>query len=96
MFKKDVSLIKDLIYRNLRMQGLETPLLQKRLIDSWPEIMGPVVARYTLNLYINNQVLFVHLSSPALRAELSMRKTEYIRMLNDKVGSQIIVDIRFN
>ena len=33
MFKRDVQQLKDLIMRNLRVQGLETPLLQKRLID---------------------------------------------------------------
>lgn len=40
MFKRDVQQIKDLILRNLRAQGLETPLLQKRLIDAWPEVAG--------------------------------------------------------
>ena len=31
MFKRDVQSVKDLILRNLREQGLETPLQQKRL-----------------------------------------------------------------
>lgn len=95
MFKRDVQSLRDLILRNLRQQGLETPLLQKRLIDAWPVVAGPVIARYTLNAYIMNQTLFVHLSSPALRADLSMRKTDFIRRLNAQVGSRVIVDIRF-
>ena len=81
--------------RNLRVQGLETPLLQKRLIDAWPAIAGPAVARYTKETYIRNQTLFVHLVNPALRADLCMRRQEYVRMLNDYVGSNIITDIRF-
>ena len=34
MFKRDVKAIKELILRNLRAQGLETPLLQKRLMEA--------------------------------------------------------------
>jgi predicted nucleic acid-binding Zn ribbon protein len=81
--------------RNLRVQGLETPLLQKRLVDAWPQVAGPVVARYTLDVVIRNQTLWVRLSNPALRADMSMRRQEYIMLLNGRVGSQVITDIRF-
>lgn len=96
MFKRDVQSIKDLIMRNLRVQGLETPLLQKRVVDAWPVIAGPLIERYTLDAYIRNQTLFVRLSNPALRADLSMRKQEYVRLLNNYVGSQVIADVRFS
>lgn len=96
MFKRDVIQIKDLILRNLRAQGLETPLLQKRLMDAWPTVMGETIASYTRNLFIRNQTLFVHLTSPALRADLSMQRTEIVKRLNASVGEQVIADIRFN
>lgn len=96
MFKRDVIQIKDLILRNLRAQGLETPLLQKRLMDAWPTVMGEAIASYTGNLFIRNQTLFVHLTSPALRADLSMQRTEIVKKLNASVGEQVIADIRFN
>ena len=95
MFKRDVQNIRDLIMRNLRQQGLETPLLQKRLVESWSEVAGAVISRYTLNVYIMNQTLYVHLSSPALRADLSMRRQEFVAQLNHHVGAQVIYDIRF-
>lgn len=96
MFKRDVLQIKDLILRNLRVQGLETPLLQKRLIDAWPAIMGDSIASYTQELFIRNQTLFVRLKNPALRADLSMMGKDIVRQLNEYVGEQIIVDIHFN
>lgn len=96
MFKRDVKNIKDLILKNLRAQGLETPLQQKRLIDAWPMIAGEFVSRYTSDVTIRNQTLYVHLTSPALRADLSMRRAELTKKLNDYVGSQVIADIRFN
>ena len=96
MFKRDVIQIKSLILKNLRAQGLETPLLQKRLMDAWPTVMGETIASYTGNLFIRNQTLFVHLTSPALRADLSMQRTEIVKRLNASVGEQVIADIRFN
>lgn len=95
MFRRDVKSIRDLILRNLRDQGLETPLLQKRLMESWPVVAGETIASYTLNTYILNQTLYVHLSSPALRADLSLRRTEFVRRLNEYVGNQVIADVRF-
>lgn len=82
--------------QNLRENGLETPLLQKRLVDAWPEVAGPSVARFTREVSIYNQVLYVKLSSPVLRTELSMRRQSYIDKLNHVVGARIITDIRFN
>ena len=95
MFKRTVIPIKELVMQALREQGLETPLNQKRLVEAWPVVAGDVVARYTLNTYIYNQTLFVRLSNPALRADLSMRRSELTRRLNEYVGEQVISDVRF-
>ena len=95
MFKRSVQSVKDIILQALREQGLETPLHQKRLVEAWPEVAGPAIARYTLNTYIYNQTLYVRLSNPALRADLSMRRQELTQKLNAFVGEQVIVDIKF-
>jgi predicted nucleic acid-binding Zn ribbon protein len=95
MFKRDVKSIKELILKNLRTQGLEMPLQQKRLIDAWPVVMGDMIANYTSNLYIRNQTLWVHLTSPALRADLMMMRQQIVKKLNDAVGSQVIADVQF-
>ena len=79
MFKREVQSVKDLILQAMREQGLETPLNQKRLVEAWPEVAGPVIARYTLNTYIYNQTLFVRLSNPALRSDLSMMRQELVK-----------------
>ena len=54
-----------------------------------------MIAQYTLNTYIYNQTLYVRLSNPALRADLSMQRSELVKRLNDFVGEQVITDVRF-
>lgn len=95
MFKRNVKGIGELVMRNLRMQGLETPLLQKRVVDNWPLVAGMVVERFTHDAYIRGETLYVRLTSPALRADLSMRRHELVEELNATVKSRVINDIRF-
>ena len=90
MFRRSVQDIRSVLNTFLRQKGLETPLLQKRLMDAWPD----VVVRYTSEMFIKNQTLFVKISSPALRADLSMRRTRLVKQLNDSVGAMVIADIK--
>lgn len=94
MFRRDVQNIGDILNRFLRQEGLEMPLLQKRLLDSWSIVVGKGVDRYTVNKFIKNQVLFVKINNPALRSDLSMMKTQIVKRLNDEVGTMLVTDIR--
>ena len=96
MFRQKPKTLAEVLALTIRQDGLETPLLQKRLIDSWPEVVGEVVSRYTTDIQIHNQVLYVKLSAPVLRMELSMRRKYYVTELNRRAGSFLITDIRFS
>jgi len=82
--------------RFLRETQLETPLNEYRVIQAWGTVAGPAAGRYTENLRIYNQKLFVKLRSAALRSELLMRRSELVKRLNDHVGAQTITDIVFS
>lgn len=90
--------ISDLVLQFLRLSGLETPLNEHRLIQAWSDVLGPQISKYTdvEHLYIKNQKLYVHVTSAALRQELSMARSTLVKTLNNRVGSQVIVDIIFN
>lgn len=94
MFRQDVKSLSDILQQFLRKEGLETPLLQKRVINSWEQVTGHVVAQYTGEKYIKNQVLHVKILNPALRQDLSMMRTQLTKRLNEAVGSQVINDVR--
>ena len=70
-------------------------MLQRRLIDSWGEVAGPVVARYTGDIFISNQTLMVKINNSALRAELSMMRAHIVQRLNNHIGVMVIADIKF-
>ena len=95
MFRKHPLKVDNLLRVILRENGLETPLLQRRIVEAWDSIAGESVAKYTAEKYIRNQDLCVRIMNPALRADLGMRKTELVRRLNEAVGGQVITGIRF-
>lgn len=79
----------------LRSEGLEIPLLEHRIVNAWPTVMGEGVSRYTTDLYVKNSVLWVKLKSPALKQNLMMMHSEITRRLNAHVQSQVISDVHF-
>ena len=95
MRRNDAEAIGDMIRKFFRVNGLESPLNEYRLVQAWKDVVGPVITRYTSNLYIKNQILYVHLTSSVLRQELMMGREILVRNLNEKVGAQVIVNIIF-
>ena len=95
MRRNDAEAIGDMIRKFFRVNGLESPLNEYRLVQAWKDVVGPVITRYTSNLYIKNQILYVHLTSSVLRQELMMGRDILVRNLNEKVGAQVIVSIIF-
>lgn len=96
MERRKEEQIGDVIYRFFRQSQLETPLNEYRLIHLWGEVAGPTVERMTKDLRIFNQVLHVSLRSSVMRSELSLRRSELVRKLNEKVGATVINDIAFS
>ena len=95
MKRNNTEKLGDVIRKLLRQEGLETPLNEHRLIESWRDVVGQAIYKYTTNIYIKNQVLYVNISSYVVRQELQMGREILIKNLNAQVGSQVIVDIKF-
>ena len=95
MKRNNAEPIGKLIRIYLRQESLESPLNEHRLINAWAEVLGPAIASYTRDLFIKNQVLYVHLTSAALRQELMMGRELLVRNLNAQVGAQVITNIVF-
>ncbi|MBP5690875.1 MAG: DUF721 domain-containing protein [Bacteroidaceae bacterium] len=93
MRRTDSEQVGGVILQYLREFGLETPLNEHRLLQAWDKVLGPAVSRYTKELRIYNQVLFVTITSAALRNELMMRRTELVSRLNAEAGAQVITQI---
>ena len=66
---------------------------EKKLIESWEEVMGKMIAKHTKDIVIRNKQLIVTLDSAALRNELSLAKTKIVKILNEKAGKVVITEV---
>jgi predicted nucleic acid-binding Zn ribbon protein len=95
MRRRDTESIGLAIRAFLHENGLESPLNEQRLLNAWPKVIGQNMAKYTSDLFIRNEVLYVHVSSSVLRQELMMGRDLLVRNLNAQVGAKVIRNIIF-
>ena len=73
---------------------LEQPLLERKVLTLWPELLGPTIAQMAGEIQVKNGVLLVHIRSAALKAQLFEVRYELVRKLNAAVGANVLKDIR--
>ena len=95
MIKNKPKQLGDLLMQFLRSEGLETPLLEYRIVNAWSDVMGEGVSKYSADIYVRNSILWVKLKSPALKQNLMMMHSEIARKLNAYVQYQVITDVHF-
>lgn len=95
MTNENCTIMRDVLLSFLREEGLETPLLQYRVTQAWPEVMGDTISRYTRQVFVRDGKLQVQLTSSSLRQNLMMEHKRIAQKLNDHVGSYVISDVCF-
>lgn len=61
--------------------------------DVWAEIMGKTIARYTDELKIINQTLFITTHVAPLKHELIFQKEKIKQRVNEALGKNVIKEI---
>ena len=89
----DVRPLGDLIKEFYELHKGPDYLEEQRIIQSWPQVVGPFIASHTIDLSIKNKVLFVRVDSDALRSELGYSKSLLIKNLNEVVGKEMVREI---
>ncbi len=86
--------IGDALILYLRESGLEQSVLDVQIEEVWPRVMGDVVNQLTRKVEVKDGVLYVHVNSAALKAQLFENRFELVRKLNQAVGAKAIRDCR--
>jgi len=95
MRKTNTQKLSDVLKSYVQENNLERKLSELDLIKSWETVMGKTITRYTKNLSIRNETLFVETTSPVVRTELLMMKEEIRVRLNEVVGAELVKTIVF-
>jgi predicted nucleic acid-binding Zn ribbon protein len=91
--KSNTQKIGEVIRAYLKESGLEKPLKERELVQSWESLLGRSVARATSRIYLKEGKLIVHLTSSVVRNELFMLQEEIRRKLNEAAGEEMVREI---
>lgn len=87
--------IQEAMHRLVLELGIAPKMAQYDVITSWPDVVGPQIARVTTPQRMENGVLYVTVTTAPWRAELTMKRLELIDKLNTRAGMRVLNDIRF-
>ena len=87
--------ISGVLSRVLRQLGLEQELQGWRAVEDWPQLVGPRVSRHTRPLGFHEGTLRVEVEGSAWMHELNFLKRELIRQVNQRLGAELVQDVRF-
>lgn len=79
----------------LKAYGLYDSVQLHRAVVIWEEVVGPAVGKHIRAVEVKGHTLVVKTDSPVWRTELAFQKDELLRSINERIGSQMIRDIRF-
>ena len=92
---KEANSIKNIIQKVSSSKLLGSGLKKVFLTKIWLNVMGENVSKYTLNIYIKNNILYLKINSSALKQELNFGKEKIIENFNKEIGTDEIKKIIF-
>ena len=95
MKRTNTQKLGEVLKEFLQNQHLDTKLYELQLIESWEKVLGVTVKKYTTDIYIYNQKLYVKISSSILKNDLMLSREKLVQALNKQVGVPVISDIIF-
>ena len=81
------DVLKDFIASRKKLErGLNKVSAQ----DAWHSVLGEAISKYTTEVLLERDTLYVRLSSSVLREELSYGKEKILVLLNKELGKELI------
>jgi len=78
-----------IVPRLLRDLGLERGVVGWRAVESWPEIVGPRIARRTKPVGFHEGVLQIEVEGSAWACELEFLKRRFLKELQRRLGPHV-------
>lgn len=79
----------------IREIGIRKSVVSNRARDVWGEAVGDLINANTTLQIVDKDKLIVIVSNDAWRQELSYRKEEILKKINELIGEEAIKDIIF-
>jgi len=87
--------VKKVLDALLKSYGIDTKIKNYQVLENFSEIVGENIAKHAKAERIESGKLFLSVTSGVWRQELSFRKEEMIKKINNYYRQEIVKDIIF-
>lgn len=87
--------IKEVIDEMIELLGMSDKLIDARLKAEWENIAGKMIAKYTKSVRLSKGVLYVQLSSAAVKNEMLYLKEPLKVKINQHFGKNLVEKVVF-
>lgn len=95
MEKSNEQRVGDLIKRFMDRGNIQSRLLEHKAELAFIEAVGPTLAQRITEVRVSNQVMYIKVSIPAVRHELSYSKIQIRASINRKLNCKYISKLIF-
>jgi predicted nucleic acid-binding Zn ribbon protein len=92
---KRIEKIDAVLSRVLKNVGIESEVLEKRVLFLWNTIVDKRISSQTKPLYVKDNILFIKIESPVWAKELSFFKKDLVKRINSELKRRFLRDISF-
>lgn len=85
--------MKEALRGAIESSGLEMKILEQNVIHGWESYAGKAVANVSAPISIENGTLWLSVQDAAWRQELSLRRDELRKRINEKLEVELIREI---
>lgn len=93
MRRSETVKLSELIKASIAENKLEDGLDKVRVKELWFEVAGSYAVKATKDVYVENQKLYVSLSSSIIRSEIMLIRSELVKRINQQIGRNFITEI---
>jgi predicted nucleic acid-binding Zn ribbon protein len=78
----------------LAKHGLQDEADIQQVIAEWETLMGKPIAQATEKMWFNKGIFYIKIKSPVWKNELQMARIKIRTLLNEKIGRELIEEVR--
>nr|MBC7614177.1 DUF721 domain-containing protein [Pseudopedobacter sp.] len=95
MSRTNDKTLKEAMDQMLKVYRLKGKYDETFAVSSWEEVVGKAVANRTKEIFIRDKKLFLRIESSVVKNELKMMRTQIMQNLNEKAGSEVVLEMIF-
>jgi len=85
--------IKELVSNFIDAFNLRPKYIEYQVRSFWKEEMSPMINRYTTDINIKNQILYIKVSSAPVKHDLFIQREQIKTLINKIMGEPYIKDV---